>query len=325
MAHLPEAEAGSIGKIQVVDHSPASKVDHSPTTVPSEVQDFLLDRQANNVSPATLRWHTHALRHWLTFCEDNSITTTALVTPRHLRHFLVDLAKRHNPGGVSNIYRSVKAFVRWYAAEYQPLGWTDPLAKVRTPTVPDEILSPVPAADVQAMLARCTPRTFTGERDRALLLLLLDTGVRRQEVLDLNIGDVNLETGAVLVRQGKGRKGRTVFVGARARRALLSYYRMRGNTDPDTPLWLTDEGNRLTITGLREILRRRARSANVAVPTPHSFRRAFAINCLRNGMDLVTLQRLMGHASLAIITKYLQLVNDDLQAAHAKYGVVDNL
>lgn len=312
-------------KLPAVEHSPSPKVEHSPLSVDLEVHDFLLDRQANNVSPATLRWHTHALRHWQTYCAANDVTTTALITPRHLRHFLVDLAKRHNPGGVSNIYRSVKAFVRWYAAEYQPPGWTDPLAKVRTPTVPDEILSPVSPDDVNAMLARCTPRTFTGERDRALLLLLLDTGVRRQEALDLNVRDVNLDTGAVQIRQGKGRKARTVFLGARSRRAILAYYRLRSGTEPDDPLWVTDDGERLTIGGLRQLLRRRANSANVPTPTPHSFRRAFAINCLRNGMDLVTLQRLMGHASLAIITKYLQLVNDDLQAAHAKYGVVDNL
>jgi integrase/recombinase XerD len=57
----------------------------------------------------------------------------------------------------------------------------------------------------------------------------------------------------------------------------------------------------------------------------YKFRRAFAVNSLRNGMDIVTLQRLMGHTSLAIITKYLKLVTQDLQESHRKFGVVDNL
>lgn len=186
------------------------------------------------------------------------------------------------------------------------------------------------------MIAQCTPRTFTGERDKALLYTLLDTGIRKSEATNLVLPDVNLENGSILVREGKGGKNRTVFIGAKARRALATYLRYRdtplinfmrrkhGMTATDA-LWLTDEGTPITKDGLRQIIARRARQAGVHEPGLHEFRRAFAVNSLRNGMDVITLQRLLGHSTLAVINRYLKLVSDDLKRSHERFGVVDRL
>lgn len=123
----------------------------------------------------------------------------------------------------------------------------------------------------------------------------------------------------------KGRKGRVVFIGAKTRRALLTYYRHYSKRVDDAPLWITDEGGALTRSGIRQIVRRRAVAAGIDEPGLHEFRRAFAINYLRNGGDIITLQRLLGHSSLVIINRYLDLLDDDLKAAIAKHGVVDKL
>ena len=167
-------------------------------------------------------------------------------------------------------------------------------------------------------------------------MTLLDTGVRHQELASLSITDINIDDGSVLIREGKGGKSRSVFVGLKARRALSNYLRYRdspllrglrkrnGDAEPDA-LWLTDEGAPLTKSGIRQIVARRARQAGLPEPGLHEFRRAFAINCLRNGMDVITLQRLLGHSTLAIINRYLKLLSDDLRVAHGKYGVVDRL
>jgi len=79
------------------------------------------------------------------------------------------------------------------------------------------------------MLATCKRRMFTGDRDRAILLCLLDTGYRAAEFLALNVGDLNLSSGAALVRRGKGGKFRTVFLGGKSRRAAARYLRHRGD------------------------------------------------------------------------------------------------
>lgn len=303
----------------------------------ADIDDFLLERRTRHVSDKTLRWHEGALPKFRTYCESVGIYRLSDINARALRAYLIDLEERgHNTGGVSNLYRSVRTFLRWASDEFDMPHLAVALKKVPGPTPSTEPLDPIPLEHVSAMVAQCTPRTFTGERDRALLLMLLDTGIRHQELTDLAVGDVKIDDGSVLIRDGKGGKSRTVFVGLRGRQALKSYLRLRDSplinslrqrhgAKASNALWLTDEGTPLTKSGIRQIVARRAKAAGVPEPGLHEFRRAFAINSLRNGMDVITLQRLMGHSTLAIINRYLKLLSDDLRAAHEKYGVVDNL
>jgi integrase/recombinase XerD len=310
------------------NNTPALPFGNNPATSHTQdLQEFYLDRQARNLAPKTLLWYTHALNHWFDYAISQDITHTDRVTPSHLRRFLVTLTENgHNAGGVANIFGAVKAFLNWYADEAAPAGWQNPLRKVKNPKRPEEPLEPLPIVHFRAMLAQCTPRTFSGDRDRALLLILLDTGVRQGELTALTVGDVDIATGAVLVRNGKGRKPRTVFIGLKTKRALLAYLRHREKSEAETGLWVhVDTGQKLTVGGIREIIRRRAAQADLPMPGLHQFRRAFAIAYLRNGGDLATLQRLLGHSSLAVINRYLKVLTDDLQAAHARFGAVDRL
>ena len=81
----------------------------------------------------------------------------------------------------------------------------------------------------------------------------------------------------------------------------------------------------MTYGGLRSVVRRRAEVAGIPAPSLHSFRRAFAITSLRNGVDVYSLQRLMGHADLTMLRRYLKHTRADLREAHRKAGPVDNM
>jgi site-specific recombinase XerD len=153
-----------------------------------------------------------------------------------------------------------------------------------------------------------------------MLLFLVDTGCRANEALSLDMDDYDPITGAVSVRKGKGGKRRTVYVDRQTRRAVRKYLRQR---DIDGPLWQTVDGRRLTYDGLRAILTRRANQAGVSPPSLHGFRRLFALECLRNGMDLRRLQELMGHSTLLLLQRYTNLLDADLQAAHREASPVD--
>ena len=286
--------------------------------------DFLLDRQARNQSPDTLLWYRRCVSMFGDFLRAQGVGSIEDVTASHVRRFLVQLSEKHTPGGVVTVYTGVRAFLRWYVEEYPRPGW-NPLAKVKAPKRPKEVLPPLSLPNFQAMVDNCPRRTFAGDRDRALLMLTLDTGIRHQELTDLAVGDVDIHTGQVIVRSGKGRKSRAVFIGAKTRRALLAYFRHRESLDNDNPLWAKRDGAALTKAGIRMLVRRAAERAGVDEPGMHEFRRAFAINSLRNGMDVATLQRLLGHSSLEVVLRYLDLVDDDLRAASGKYGVVDGL
>jgi integrase/recombinase XerD len=151
---------------------------------------------------------------------------------------------------------------------------------------------------------------------------LLDTGARAAEFTSMQLQDLNVVTGSILIRVGKGRKPRTVFLGKRTRKAVRAYLKHRNDDCPY--LWVTRTRSKLTYSGLRQIIRRRAFDANVEIPGIHDFRRAFAINMLRNGTDLITLSRLMGHADLQVLRRYLAQTDKDIQDAHHRAGPVDH-
>jgi site-specific recombinase XerD len=290
-------------------------------TIQFDIRAFLLDRRARGLSAGAVEFYRKKLRYLSTYLDDQDIYDLRDITPDHLRRYVADLSTRHNPGGVHCCFRAMRTFLRWAWEEYE-IAAPCPMLRLHAPRLAQEPPEPVPLEDIRAMLSMCKPRTFLGDRDRALLLALLDSGCRAAEFLALDVRDVDLETGAVIIRAGKGGKFRVAYLGHRARRELVRYLR---HHDDSAPLWVTVDGRRLTYPGLRQIVRRRAIRAGIAVPSLHSFRRGFALSCLRSGMDVYSLQKLMGHADLSVLKRYLALAGEDLQRAHREHGPVDRL
>jgi site-specific recombinase XerD len=281
---------------------------------------FLTSREAMRLSPATLDWYGRMLQPFLAFLEKQGITAPEAIAPSHIRAFLVSLQRQGVKDNTVHAYaRAVRAFLNFLVEE--GIIPESPMRKVKMPRLDRRILPAFSPEDVKRLLAVCeTPR------DAAIVLCLLDTGLRAGEFVALNVADVDLKTGAVQVRRGKGGKGRVVFLGAKARKALLKYVMARGNTKPDEPLWLSGRtGERLTAHGLASVLRDLGKRADVAHCHPHTFRRTFALWSLRAGMNVYALQQIMGHSDLSVLRRYLALVEQDLQEAHRKHGAVDNM
>lgn len=283
-------------------------------------ESFLIDRKAKGLSPHSTRFYKVELTLFLRYCDGQVLSRIEQLTPDILRRYLLYLEENgRNPGGVHAAFRALRAFLLWYENETEPEGWKNPIRKVKAPRVAEEPIDPVSIETVKELIAACSGPN--GLRDKALLLFLLDTGARASEVCAVDLADIDLISGGVLIRSGKGGKPRTVFIGKKTKMAIRAYLKKRGDQHP--ALWTTDDGDRLTYYGLNQIVRRRARDAGVPKPELHSFRRAFALNFLRNGGDLMSLQRLMGHADLQVLRRYLAQTTQDLQVAHGKNGPVD--
>jgi site-specific recombinase XerD len=290
-----------------------------------DVNAFLFDRQARGLSGGSVRFYRQKLALVRQFCTAQGIASVAELDTAAIRQLLVELQRAHTPGGVHAVYRALRAFLLWWQDEAAPSGWSNPLRRVRAPRVGVEPLQPIEPPVFRKLLAQCRPRTFHGDRDRAVLVTLADTGCRASELLAINHGDLDLPKGQILIRQGKGRKPRMVFIEASCRKAIAAYLRHLATDDPSAPLWRTNAGERLTYEGLRDIVRRLARAAGIAAPTLHAFRRTFAITALRNGMDVFALQRLMGHADLTVLRRYLAQTDEDLKLAHRKHSPAESL
>jgi len=283
-------------------------------TIRDALSDFLLARTSALRSPRTVAYYSETLRPFLAYLEGEGVIDPRQMEVRHVRAFLAGEAKRVAPGTVHASARAIRAWVRFLERD----GYLEHAPRFDMPRVPQKpqpVLSP---EDVRLLLAACT-----SERDRALVLFLLDTGARRAEAQSVDWGDVNLETGVVRLRTTKGERPRVVILGARSRRAILRHRRSVPHAERD-PLWQTADGLRLSYAGLREVLRRAGDRAGVKV-TPHALRRTFATLALRGGMNLLHLAALMGHADLTMLRRYAVVVEEDLRRAHEASGPVDSL
>lgn len=286
------------------------------------VSIYLRACRARNLALGTIEFYDKKLNGFLRYCANHSIVDVNQLTPDDVRAYLIFLEdQKHRPAGIHCYYHSAKTFLKWYENEVEPHNWRNPIDKVKAPIVPLEPLEPVTIETCRALLETCKRGQSTELRDKAVLLLLLDTGVRLAEFLSLNINDVDLFTGAIQIRSGKGRKPRNVYLGEKSRRALRRYINSR--TDFNRAVWISKSGERLTGEGLRMMLRRRAEQAKAPVPSPHDFRRAFAIGRWRAGLDILTISKLMGHSSLQVLNRYLKQMGEDLELAAKRSSPVD--
>jgi site-specific recombinase XerD len=284
-------------------------------------ETFLTARKAEGLSKSTIDYYREKLTVFLAFCEAQAVTQLQDVTPDLLRRFMLKMAETHNPGGQHGFYRSVRALLRFIEAEEVLPEWRSPTRKVKAPRVEMQPIEGAPLEDISALLETCIRTEFIGARDTALLLCLLDSGARVTEFLSIDLADV--EAGTIQLRHTKGKRPREVYLSTRTRKALRGYLRMRSDHNP--ALWVTKDADRLTYDGLRAILTRRVKLAGITVPSPHDFRRAMAINYLRNGGDIFTLALILGHKSLTVLRRYLALTERDTREAHARYSPVDRL
>lgn len=292
--------------------------------LPEWANEFYKAKRTEGVSARTQQFYKDQIRHFLRFCEGQMIENISQISASTIRNYLLWMEEHgHNPGGVHAAYRVLKTFLRWYDAEAEPQAWRNPISKVKAPKLAEEPLEPVELATVRALVASCD-NSFLGKRNKVIFLFLLDTGLRARELLSLDREAINPVTGEVSLRVGKGRKPRDVFIEKDTRKALRAYLRERGDDQPAL-LVRDDLTGRLSYNGMREVFKRHSRMAGVKEPTAHDFRRAFAINMLRNGVDLVTLSRLMGHTSLKVLQRYLKQVSQDLQEAHSKGSPVAHM
>jgi integrase/recombinase XerD len=276
-------------------------------------QDFLLSREAKFCTPDTLRFYhdtTAKLVEWLI---ERGVTRARQITVPLVQEYLTEVRARGVKDATVHAHaRGARAFLTWmtqakiHEKMYLPM-----------PRVARKERKALNRQQVEALILGA--QTL---RDRVLVLLMVDSGLRRAEVAQLNWSDLDRETGKLKVRQGKGRKYRVTFVGVKTLNALSWYHASLIRNKERDPLVQTYQGKRMTGSGIRHALRRLSQRTGVPAH-PHLMRRTFAALALRGGVNPIHLQELMGHASLETTRRYIQITEDDLQIAHRKFGPVD--
>jgi integrase/recombinase XerD len=295
-------------------------------TVIAEYRDAL--RVAGR-SPRTIRWYGDLLEEFVRFVErDGGPASLDDLRPAVVRRWLLAAQAARSvplaPASLAGRVRTLRAFGSWVTREFELPA--SPLAGLPVPRVPQVLVASLREDDLRALL-RATETSAHPERDRAIVLLLLDTGLRLAEAAGLRVGDVDLVEGRVTV-MGKGARQRMVPIGRRTRQALRRILAPRGQVEAGAPLFLATDGGALTAHGFQQVFRRLARRERLSVRcSPHVLRHTFARSFLRNGGDVFSLQRILGHSprSLQVTRRYLDLDDDDLRAVHRSVSPVDRL
>lgn len=280
------------------------------------VTDFISERKSRGLSRRTIQYYQSELGYFRAWLDQRNIKRLDEIGAGTIREYLTQLGKTRNPGGIHAMYRALRALYNWLKFEFD---WPSPMVKVRPPKI---VIVPLPGVSLDNVELMTKG---AGLRDKALLLTLLDTGARASEVINMNISDLDWSSGAIIIRKGKGGKYRTVYLGQKARRAVRAYLRSREGADDHSPLFCTSDRERLTLSALRDMIRRRAIDNQVTpVPCIHDFRRACALQLHRNGEDILTISRYLGHSTIEVTRRYIDLNDHDLREAHMRSGPVDH-
>lgn len=284
-------------------------------TLSEAYTDFILSRQSMQCSAATLEFYRHTAFIFLYWTESQSVHSPKEINARHVRGYLAELTDRKlSDWTVNDHARAIRTLLKFFHAE----GYMPAPTKFAMPRIAKKRLLVLSAVDVSKVLKSCSIR------EKLIVLLMVDTGLRRSEVVNLDWSDVDINTGLTRVKKGKGGKARSVVMGAITRRALLAYRRQVTDTRENAPIIQASSGARLSGTGLLLMFRRIVKRTGIPM-TPHSLRRTFVILSLRAGMDPLHLQALLGHVSLEMVYHYAQMTDEDLLQAHSSFSPIDNL
>lgn len=193
------------------------------------------------------------------------------------------------------------------------------------PKLPKQIKPILSDSDVVLLLSNVNDSNYLGSRNYCIILLMLDSGLRVQEVPALNIEDFNIINNSLFIKDSKGGRDRIVPVSIFTSAALQKYLKFRRLINNDNALFLDLKRNRITTSAIKSYMFRLKRKLNIDKLNPHLLRHTFATKFIINGGDIVNLQLIMGHSDLDTTRKYVQLARYYQDIKFDNFSVVSNL
>jgi integrase/recombinase XerD len=318
------------------------------TSLASAIEDYLLDHEGGNSSPKTLEWHQTTLGLMQTYFEqERALTLVGEIDAPDISAWFASMRK--NPGAhgkirsertIQTYARSARAFFHWLVRR-QTLQ-SNPFDRVVFPKVGRPRIQTIEPEEFERLLRACTPPNETGyiaeraaARNRAILWLLYDTGIRVSELCGLRLQDFDRKHG-ILTVTGKGSKERRVALGTNCLRNLLHYLdRHRPNQEElakwgnaaEDHLFLSETRLPLSRNGVTLLFKRIKERADITNKriSPHIFRHSFAIRYLVLGNDPFSLQELLGHEDMTTVKNYMHMNDETIQSQKRKYSPGDHL
>lgn len=295
------------------------------------IQEFGFDCKIRKLSPKTIENYQKQLTYLQRYLADEHNTTLIeAVRSIHIKQFLAMMdEKGRKPQYINDLLKVFKTFFNYCEKEGHIKA--SPAASIRNMKQPKVVIMTFSENEIRGLLNHFSGRDFISIRNKTIIALLFDTGMRLAEVINLRSEQIHDE---YILVHGKGNKERLVPVSPFLAKQLLRYRTVRDSyfedkRFPEGFVFVSNRGKQLTPEVIGMFLKQAAKEVGVNPQvrvSPHTCRHTFAHLQLKNGLDLYSLSRLMGHENVAITQRYLAgLQNTEIVKAAQKTGVLFNL
>jgi integrase/recombinase XerD len=277
-----------------------------PSSLPNLTEllsSWQLAMRAERKSPGTIKTYSDGVTGFLRWCE--ATDTPAELTKSAVQTFIADLLDGGAEGATASARQlALRRFSAWLTNEGELE--TDPLLGLKAPKIDRKVTHALTDDQLRRLIKACQGRTLKDRRDEAIVRLLLETGMRAGELIGTQTSDVDLQRGLVIVRRGKGGKGRVAPFGPQTATAIDRYMRARRTHRlADTgALWVGGGGKTIGYSGLWRSLKERADAAGIENFHPHLMRHTAATRWLRAGGSESGLMAVAGWSTREMIDRY---------------------
>ena len=295
------------------------------------IDGFSLSCRVENKSPATISFYQNIHNKFQWFLQKYGIDTIDSTTVRSFLVYVKDSPSRWDSTNkranrpvcaytVDRYYTGLSALFRW--ALNEGMVEINPMATIKKPRFQRKIIKGLEPDICNKLIGSFNGKSLADYRNRTILMVFLDTGLRLSELANLNMNDINMEQGIIRV-MGKGNKERLVRIGLKTQKALWGYVARR-DSNSDT-VWLGKDNMPFTATGIAQMVRNLGTRVGIIL-SPHKLRHSFAICFLRNGANPFELQMALGHSTLEMTRRYTQALGfEDVFKRHVMASPVDRL
>lgn len=311
--HFPVEQVNLISGILTRVLSEYSVTELCTDLVPAETpNDKLISRYCaclfvDGKSDKTIHLYRHICKRFADFI-GKPLTEVGVY---EIRYFLACEKERGiSNTTIENTRACISAFYQWMTAE--EIIARNPCANVKPIKCQDIVRKPFSDTEIDALRTACK-----NEKERALIEVLLSTGVRVSELASMDMVDIDMNRQSVHVKHGKGGKERMTYITPVAITHLIAYWNERNYSG--TAAFCNHSGDRLNAGGIRFILNTVGKRAKVANVHPHRFRRTFATGLANRGMDIREVQALLGHTDINTTMKYVCTDNQKVSASYRQY------
>lgn len=287
-----------------------------------EAKNFFLAAKTRKWSPRTHEWYDQQITAWINWLVENDIKGLSWLEPDVLDLFLDEEAERVSDSTVDARWRALRAWFGFLKKRGKLGSFSPPTDQVERPQVATKQPHVADYYAMQRVLAAIGTDHWLDLRDRCLIQLLMSTGLRINEAVNVRALHVDSKDGFVYVEKGKGAKARAVPFDPSFRQAFTAYIFNRPAWRGEDLLFLAANGHRhpvgaVTTNSARQVLRERCRLAGVAYQRPHSIRHMCAITWLNDEMPLSAVSSMLGHSSVAFTAKvYAKWVRSGLRRSY---------